>query len=289
MARPTEVSGGWSGAPADGTPAGRIPRFPWISLAVVLLAVVGFVTAAGLAIAAGVQSNRDHQRAMDEAVRVSSDQTAEIPVTGPSDVLHLLVVIPADAPAWTANGSLVYPDDRPFRATQDGSALVLEDQLALYPTYDDDNAPSTLADGSSLVKVDDVRPRSSGTVQIETGDLRPADELRVEHEPTYPGIAHRLVVAGIVGGTSVLIGLGAAVTFVIMLVRRQRATPRRPLGPPPYPTGYPPYPVPHPLYGGATPPPPYPYPFAAPPPYPYPYGSPPPPPPPPGSTANPPT
>ena len=279
MAVPSQPFGGWGGAPVPGDEAAPRPRFPWISLVVVLLALVGVAVAVGLGIAAGAQANTDHQRAMDEAVRITSDQTAEIPVTGPTDVLHLFVAIPADAAAWTANGSLVYPDDRPFHASQDGTPLVLEDQLSLYPTYDDDNAPGTLADGSSLVKIDDVHPRSAGTVQIETGDLSPGDELRIEHEPTYPGIARRLVVAGTIGGISVVIGLGAAVTFLVMLLRRHRPKPRPPAGLPSYVAGSPSYPVPHPLYGGA----PSPYPG-----YPYPYGSPVPPPPPPASTPTPP-
>ena len=166
-------SGAMSPGPAAAQePTPRVPRFPWISLVLMVLALFGVVTAIGLGVSAGVQASNDDQRAIDDALRVGSHQHAQVHVSGPDDVVHVWVVIPGDAAAWRADGTLDYPSDRPFVARQDGTRLLPDDELTSTGGFGFD-PPNTLTDGSTLVKIDDVHPLRAGTVDVETGDLAP--------------------------------------------------------------------------------------------------------------------
>ena len=96
-------SGSTTSGPAEAEePSGPVPRFPWISLVFMVLAFFGVVTAIGLGVSAGVQASSDDQRAVDDAVRVGSNEHAQVRVSGPDDVIHVWVVIPGDAAAWRA-------------------------------------------------------------------------------------------------------------------------------------------------------------------------------------------
>jgi hypothetical protein len=262
-----------AGAPAPSPPppesASRIPRFPWISLTVLILAILAVGVAIGLAVSAGIQQSDDDSQAMSDAVIVRSHETVSIPVAGPGDTLHVWVAIPPDTGAWRADGTLVYPDDRPFTARQDGSRLTLDDQLAFEDTFDVEADRPTLADGSTLVRVDDIHPTNSGHIQIVAGNLAPANELRVARDASHTATNRRLAAAGIVATTAILVGFVALIVFVVMLVRRARARPKRrpppPFGGVPGYPGYPAYPAyqPYPTYQGY---PPYPAPPLPPPP-----------------------
>ena len=211
--------------PGDAAPAVRVPRFPWISLVLLVLAPIGVVVGIGLAIAGAVQTQQDQIDALARAADVASYQSSTTVVSGSGDTLHIWAVLPEDAAAWRSDGSLAMPSvSSLFVATQQGSGLDVESVVA--DQYSADQ--QALEDGSTAIQIANVHPEAAGSVEIRTSALAPATSLRVVRDPSGAHERGLFIAAAIVGPVSALVFLGALVTFIVMLVRRSRAKPKPP-------------------------------------------------------------
>ena len=237
----SEVSGAYGqAAPPPPEPPGRVPRFPWISLTVMLLAAVGVAVAIGLAISAGIEASNRNDHAKDVAPVVEPHQRVTIPVSGPGDTVHVWATVPADAAAWRADGTLALPDNTPFTASQGGRALVVDDVSGLGDGFGYDG--DSQLDGSGRVELADVHPLDRGKVEITAGSLAPPLHQRLVQDPPMAAVHSRLAWAGVLGVLAALAGVIAFITFIVLLVRRSSANkPRRPAGPAPPYGGYFPY------------------------------------------------
>jgi hypothetical protein len=218
------------------------PRFPWVSLAGLILAALGVLTAVGLGIGAAVAYSDSNDQALAQGIAVHPGTPAGVEVDGADDTVHIALMIPRDASAWRTDGTFALPAPT-ILATQEGRPLFVEtDPCPCAYSYDVDK----FSDGSTAVHVADVEPDGAGLVRISAGDIAPASGLLATRTPSYSASRNLGIAAGIVAGASVLIGLIALICFIVFMFRWFSARPRRPR---PAPYGAP-YPGP---YGGAPP------------------------------------